>query len=97
MKKNELVSVVAEKTGLTQKDVTSVIDEMSKTIVKTCVDDGEEVNLPAIGKFKPKINHARKGINPLTKKAIDIPESHTIKFTPIPSVKKIIDKKKKKK
>lgn len=93
MKKYELVAAVAKETGMTQTEVNKVIDAMQPIIVKTCVEEGGEVNLPLLGKFKQKINPARKGINPLTKKPLDVPESHTIKFTPTTSVKKVFSRK----
>lgn len=90
MKKYELVAAVAKETGMTQTDVNKVIDAMCPVIVKTCVDEGGEVNLPALGKFKQKFNPARKGINPLTKQPMDVSESHTLKFTPTSTIKKVI-------
>lgn len=93
MKKYELVAAVAEETGMTQTNVNKVIDAMCLVIVKACVEDGDEVNLPALGKFKQKVNPARKGINPLTKKPMDVPESHTLKFTPTATIKKVVDTK----
>lgn len=90
MKKFELVAAVAKKTGMTQTDVNKVVDAMSAVIVEACVENGDEVNLPALGKFKQKINPARKGINPLTKKPMDVPESHTMVFKPTSSIKKVL-------
>ena len=94
MKKYELVSEVAKRSGVSQKDVNSVIDAMSEVIVETCVKNGEEVNLPALGKFKQKVNNARKGINPLTQKPMDVKESHTLKFSPTSTAKVYIEPKK---
>ena len=91
MKKYELVAAVSKKTGLTQNQVNEVINETCETIVETCVENGEEVNLPAFGKFRQKSNPAREGINPLTKEKIKIKETHTIKFSPTASIKKTID------
>ena len=91
MKKYELVSAVSKKTGLTQNQVSEVINATCETIVETCVENGEEVNLPAFGKFRQKSNPAREGINPLTKEKIKIKETHTIKFSPTASIKKTID------
>lgn len=91
MKKHELVSAIAKKTGVTNQQANDVIDAMSNIIVSTVRDEQDEVNLPILGKFKPKINAARKGINPLTKTVIDIKESHTIKFTPSSALKKVIE------
>jgi len=93
MKKYELVAAVAKETGMTQTDVNKVIDAMCPVIVKACVDEGDEVNLPALGKFKQKINPARKGINPLTKQPMDVSESHTLKFTPTSTIKKVVEPK----
>lgn len=91
MKKYELVAAVSKKTGLTQNQVSEVINATCETIVETCVENGEEVNLPAFGKFRQKSNPAREGINPLTKEKIKIKETHTIKFSPAASIKKTID------
>ena len=91
MKKYELVAAVSKKTGLTQNQVSEVINATCETIVETCVENGEEVNLPAFGKFRQKSNPAQDGINPLTKEKIKIKETHTIKFSPTASIKKTID------
>lgn len=91
MKKYELVAVVANKVGMTQTDVNKVIDAMCETVVEACVENGDEVNLPTLGKFKQKVNPARTGINPLTKKPLDVKESHTLKFTPTSTIKKVIE------
>lgn len=93
MKKYELVAAVAKKTGLTQTDVNKVIDVMSEVIVEACVENGDEVNLPTLGKFRQKVNPARKGINPLTKQPLDVKESHSLKFTPTSTIKKVIEPK----
>lgn len=97
MKKHELVAAVAEKTGMTQKDVNNVIDAMCPIIVQACVIEGDEVNLPNLGKFKRKINPARIGINPLNKQPLNSPESHTLKFTPTSTIKMVLEHKKTKK
>lgn len=90
MKKYELVAAVAKKTGLTQTQVDEVINATCETIVETCVENGEEVNLPTLGKFRQKNNPAREGINPLTKEKIKIKETHTLKFAPTATIKKTI-------
>lgn len=97
MKKYELVAAVAKETGMTQTEVNKAIDSMCSIIVNACVEQGDEVNLPTLGKFKQKVNPARKGMNPLTKKPMDVSESHTLKFTPTSTIKKVIENKKLKK
>ena len=90
MKKFELVREVAKACGQSQETVNAVLDKTCEIIAKTVVDGGEEVNLPALGKFKQKVNPARKGINPLNKKPIDIPETHTLAFKATSSLKKTV-------
>lgn len=87
MKKFELVREVAKQSGHSQEVVNSVIDTMCAVVAETVVTNGEEVNLPALGKFKQKVNAARKGINPLNKQPISIPETHTLAFKPTSSLK----------
>lgn len=94
MKKYELVQAIAKKTGYTQDVVNNVIDAMQPIIVEACVENGEEVNLPELGKFKRQIFKARKGRNPLTGEALDIPESHTVSFKASLKNKKVIEPKK---
>lgn len=94
MKKFELVQAIAKETGHTQDTVNSIIDAMQPIIVEAVVENGEEVNLPELGKFKPSIFTARKGRNPLTGEPLDIPESHTVGFKASTKVKKVIQPKK---
>jgi len=42
--------------------------------------DNGEVKLVGFGTFKTKVNEARKGINPQTKKEIKIPKKRVPKF-----------------
>lgn len=94
MKKFELVQAIAKKTGYTQEVVNNVIDAMQPIIVEATVENGEEVNLPELGKFKRQVFKARKGRNPLTGESLDIPESHTVSFKASIKNKKVIQPKK---
>lgn len=73
MNKSELVSAIAEKTGLKKVDIEAII-AAGVDVVEETVAKGEDVALVGFGTFKLTTRAARKGINPLTKKAIDIPE-----------------------
>ena len=72
MTKAELISAVAEKSGLTKKDsdkaVAAVIDVITDALVQ-----GEKVSLVGFGTFEVKDRAARKGINPRTKEPMPIP------------------------
>ena len=50
MKKKELIEVVAEKTGLSKRDVSVVVDQTLATIVETLKADGQ-VQLLGFGTF----------------------------------------------
>jgi DNA-binding protein HU-beta len=74
MTKTELISAVAEKSGLTKKDsdaaVSAMIDAITETLAK-----GENVALVGFGTFEVKTRAARQGINPRTKEPLTISES----------------------
>ncbi len=79
MNKGELVSAVAEKTGLTKTDVEKVLNGTIEAVTET-VAKGEEVALIGFGTWKLNTRAARTGINPLTKKKLDIPEKKVPAF-----------------
>ncbi len=63
---------------LTKKDSGNVIDVMTDTIKKT-LSKGEKVTL--VGAFRVMQRKARRGINPQTREAIQIPAKKVPKFT----------------
>lgn len=92
MRKSEFVAKVAEVAGMTQRDTEKVIDALTLVIVESVVEGGEEISLP-FGKFKQKVNAAKTGTNPLTKKPMNVPESHTLAFKASKTVKKVMESK----
>lgn len=74
MNKSELVSAIAEKSGLSKKDcekaLCAVIESIEEALVK-----GDKVQLVGFGAFEVKERAARTGRNPKTKEAIEIPAS----------------------
>ncbi|MDN5358972.1 MAG: DNA-binding protein HU-beta [Thermotogaceae bacterium] len=79
MNKLQLVKALAESNDTTQKQSEQFLNSLIKTIVDELSDSGE-VKLVGFGTFKTKINEARKGINPQTKKEIKIPKKRVPKF-----------------
>lgn len=92
MRKSEFVAKVVEVAGMTQRDTEKVIDALTPVIVESVVEGGEEISLP-FGKFKQKVNAAKTGTNPLTKKPMNVPESHTLAFKASKTVKKVMEPK----
>lgn len=86
MNKAELVSAMAEKTGLTNKDaaaaVNAFIDSVREALVK-----GDKVQLVGFGTFEVSERAARMGRNPSTGEAIQIAAAKTAKWKPSSSWK----------
>ena len=93
MKKDDFIAAVAKESGMKQKEVETVIDAMVPVIVKTCVEGGDDINIPGLGHFKQKVNKAREGFNPMKKEKIQVPETHTLSFKPVKSIKQVIEPK----
>ena len=74
MNKPELISAVAEKSGLTKKDAESALNALLDTITNTMAE-GDKIQLIGFGTFEVKDRAARLGRNPQTKEEILIPES----------------------
>lgn len=81
MNKNEIVNVVAEKTGLTKVDVKKALDAFIGVTVET-INKGERVSLKGFGTMVPATRPARKGRNPHTGAEIMIEEKKIVKFKP---------------
>ena len=93
MKQDDFIAAVAKESGMKQKEVETVIDAMVPVIVKTCVEGGDDINIPGLGHFKQKVNKAREGFNPIKKEKIQVPETHTLSFKPVKSIKQVIESK----
>ncbi len=75
MNKTELIQAVVEKSGLTKKDVTKVVESTFESIT-------EKVQVIGFGNFEVRERAARKGRNPRTKEDIEIPASKVPAFKP---------------
>ena len=79
MNKAELITVVAEKTGLSKKDSEKAINATFDTIT-LAMEAGEKVQLVGFGAFDIKERASRIGRNPKTKEEIEIPASRVPVF-----------------
>lgn len=85
MTKNELVSRLAEETGLTKTQSKRAIDTLFSTddgLIVSAMREGDGVNLPGFGKFYGQAKAGRTGRNPATGEPVQIPEKTVPKFTP---------------
>lgn len=72
--KADLVNELAEKTGMGQKDVKTLLDGMLET-VSSHLKQGDKVQLTGFGTFEVRERSARTGVNPATSQKIEIPAS----------------------
>ena len=81
MNKNELITAVAEKSGLTRKQAEAAFTAFTDTVTEALKAD-DKVQLMGFGTFEIKERPARTGRNPATGAAIEIPASKTPVFKP---------------
>ncbi len=79
MTKTDLISAVAEKTGVTKKDAGAILDALIEEIIGA-VKKGDRVQLVGFGTFELRERAARTGLNPQTKEQIEIPASKAPAF-----------------
>jgi DNA-binding protein HU-beta len=77
--KNDLIAVVATKTGLSKGDATKAVDGVFDAVTEA-LKAGDEVRLVGFGTFTVSKRAASQGRNPRTGDPIDIPASKQPKF-----------------
>ncbi len=97
MTKTEILTALAEGTGLSKKDVACVFDELGTLIGKGLRKRGPGVfNVPGLMKLKvtrKPATEARKGINPFTKEEIMIkakPARNVVKILALKTLKDMV-------
>ena len=81
MNKNELTTVVADKSGLSKTQAGEAVDAVFDAIT-AALKGNDEVRLVGFGTFAVSKRKASKGRNPATGAEIDIPASNQPKFKP---------------
>ncbi|NDV82113.1 HU family DNA-binding protein [Bacteroides sp. 51] len=81
MNKAELISAIAEQSGLSKVDSKKALDAFVSAVTKS-LKAGDRVSLIGFGTFSVAERQARTGINPATKKPIQIPAKKVAKFRP---------------
>ncbi len=80
MNKNELVSAVADKAGISKGDAASAVDAVFDAI-QAELKNGGDVRLVGFGSFSVSRREASKGRNPSTGAEVDIPARNVPKFS----------------
>jgi len=79
MTKAQILATLAEKTGVSKKDVANVLDTMTTMAYKEVKTSGE-FTVPGIGKLVKMHRKERMGRNPATGAEIKIPAKTVVKF-----------------
>ncbi len=79
MNKNDLVTSVADDSGLSRADAAKAVDSLFDTI-SMALSNGEEVRLVGFGTFSVAHRRASEGRNPRTGEKIQVPASKQPKF-----------------
>ncbi len=72
MNKAELISSVAEKTGITKKDLEKTINALFETISEA-LENGDKVQIIGFGTFFTRPLKERQGYNPARKETVNMP------------------------
>jgi len=79
MTKSQLMSHLAEKSGMSKKEVADFVELLVNTAYEQTRENGE-FTLPGVGKLVKKHRKARMGRNPATGEQIQIPAKTVVKF-----------------
>ena len=81
MTKDDIVERVAEKCEISKKD-SMVMVESVFNVLKSTLENGENIKISGFGKFEVKKKHERKGRNPQTGESIIIDARKVLSFKP---------------
>jgi len=81
MNKSELISSMAEKSGLTKADAGKALDALIASVTEG-LTSGDRIALVGFGSWTVEQRSARTGRNPRTGEEIQIPAKKVVKFKP---------------
>jgi len=90
MTKADIVERVSEKCGVTKKESVDMVESVL-SIIKSTLEDGEDIKISGFGKFEVKTKHERRGRNPQTGESITIDARRVLSFKPSTILKSAIN------
>ncbi|MBX3289466.1 MAG: integration host factor subunit beta [Acidobacteria bacterium] len=90
MTKADLVEKVAAEADMTKKDAEQLVEIVLESIVDS-LNAGEKIELRGFGSFRVRERNSRKGRNPKTGEAVDIPAKRVAYFKPGKELKELIN------
>lgn len=92
MTKADLVEQVAGEAEMTKKDAEQLVEIIFDSIIGA-LNKGEKIELRGFGSFRVRERDARKGRNPKTGTAVNIPAKRVAYFKPGKELKEVINSK----
>ncbi len=91
MNKTELISAVAQRTGMSRKDAEQAVNATFE-IITAQLAEGQKVQLSGFGIFETKERKARIGRNPMTRETVEIPATTALTFKAGKALKEAVAK-----
>lgn len=90
MTKAEIAQRIHEKTGLSKKESSDLLESVF-SIIKSTLESGEKIKVAGFGNFEVKQKKDRKGRNPQTGASITIEARRVLTFKPSTIIKQAIN------
>ncbi len=90
MKKPEIVSYVAEGSGITKKAARQVLKSFVQAVQSSLKNRRGRIRVAGLGTFRVVEMASRRGVNPRTGKKMTIPAMRLPRFTPARALKETI-------
>lgn len=91
MTKAELITAIADRTGISKKQAEEALAALTESITEALAQ-GHEVSLPGLGKLSVTDRPARQGRNPATGEAIEIAARKAPAFKASQTLKDAVNK-----
>ena len=91
MTKADIINTVSEQCGFSKKESSDLV-ECVFSLVKNCLETGEDLKISGFGKFEVKYKNPRRGRNPQTGEALEISARRVLAFKPSQLLKSAVNK-----
>ena len=81
MTKADIVEVVSNSCGFSKKESIDLVENVF-SLMKGCLERGEDLKISGFGKFEVKNKNHRRGRNPQTGDALEISARRVLSFKP---------------
>lgn len=81
MTKADVVEAVSGNCGISRKESVDLVESVF-SLIKSCLERGEDLKISGFGKFEVKTKNPRRGRNPQTGEALEISARRVLSFKP---------------